>query len=585
MQRPEHKASSVHLDRLRERMRPSEEVMDPERLGAARPIRHSFARSFIRHAVHNEWRVEHESWGLDAEGRGEAVYLVKTYERDLRFVVFSNVIPEETRTDRVVAESWDVTAALVEGELDAERLEKLRREVPQQESGRADSQTLVWTRGNRSSRFFEHVVERLADGQQPDADFVGEDGYMLRSTAFYANGKFGMKPFSALEGTHPVGASYHAQMLAAWLFREFSYDLVEHCAREREASAAQLQGDWERFFGIGNATGLGMVPFFVNHPEIIDAWCVVRELALARATEAEHRPGDTEVERLRYLMERGIRFFKERSGMYTEPFDSCEELARQLASARRLVAEFSERGTVNGRITNKPWQELYRWTAEELDIEGQELVNGLLMELYLDLDSELQELMEVGDETDVEPQMNLGGLREVLEERYAWALELEFGEPDSTRYFWYVSANSEEPRRGLRGEEPGEEFEQPYDVARQAHSLYEALSARPAEDSVAAFLLEHSEHRGIVERVQSYRSLPYAEVRTNYVDSEFLPLYLQKFKLATYGMENYKPKSTDWLRVTLMQGAPRATDVETGEEGEWIFPLKPTKESEGASAC
>lgn len=575
MQWPEHKASSVYLDGRREEMRPPEEVMDPERLGAARPTRHSFARSFIRHAVDNRWRVEHESWRLDAEGRGEAVYLVKTRERDLRFVVLSSVIPEETRTDRVVAESWDVTAALVEGDLDSERLEKMRQEVPQQESGRADSQTLVWTRGNRSSRFFGHVVERLADGQQPDAEFVGEDGYMLRSTAFYANGKFGMKPFSALDPGHPVGASYHAQMLAAWLFREFSYDLAEHCARERSGGAVQLQGYWRRFFGIGNATGLGMVPFFVNHPAIIDAWCAVRELALARATEAEHRPGDPEVERLLYLMERGVCFFEERAGMYTEPFDSCEELARQLAAARRLVAEFSERGTVNGRGTNKPWQELCRWTARDLDVEGQELVNGLLTELYPDLDSELQELMEVGEETDIEPRMNLGELRRVLEERYGWALALEFGGPDSTKYFWYVSANSEEPRRGLRGEEPGEEFEQPYDVARQARSLYEDLSARPDEDSVAAFLLEHPEHRGIVERVQSFRSLPYAEVRTNYVDANFLPLYLQKFKLATYGMENYKPKSTDWLRVTLMQGAPRAKDVEAGEEGEWIFPLKP----------
>lgn len=572
-----HTDAEQRLEELREHMRDPDELMKPERLGAVRLMRYSFARTFIRYAVRHRWKVEHTAWDLDDEGRGEAIYTVRTHERPLHFVVFSDKIEEDKRTDRVVAEAWDVTAALCEGELTSERLEKMRREVPRQEGGRADPQSLVWTRGNRSSRFFDYVVECLAEGGQPDPEVLGDDGYVLRSTAFYANGKFGTTPFRALGPEHPLSSTYRAQMLAAWLFREFSYDLVEHCARACNPEASRLEGSWKRYFGIGNATGLGMVPFFVNHPRIIDAWCTVRELALANATLAEPEPDDPEVARMLELTDRCIRFFRGRETMNTHPFAPCGELADGLAAAREIIAGFAAEGTMIGERPGRPWEALRRWAERELGAEGQELVHTLLIELYDDLDEALEELLEVRKEINPAPQMPAGRLREIVERDYAWAFEFDFDDPDETRYFWYVSANSEEPRRGVRGEVPGEEHEQPFDIARQLQLLHEDLAETPDDASVAAFLLEHPWHRGIVERIQTYHHLPYSEVHTNLLGANFVPLYLQKFKLAMYGMENYNPKSTDWVRVTLMQGAPRADDVAEGEEGDWIFPLKPEK--------
>ena len=44
-------------------------------------------------------------------------------------------------------------------------------------------------------------------------------------------------------------------------------------------------------------------------------------------------------------------------------------------------------------------------------------------------------------------------------------------------------------------------------------------------------------------------------------------------------MENYSPQSTDWLRVTLYSGAPRADDVAAGVDDDWIFTRKPRKDS------
>lgn len=464
---PQKTDGYVRAEGLRDLLRRPEEAMAPERFGAARPTRHSFARSFVRHTTRNRWRVERSVWRLDADGRGEAIYTVGTHERPLHFVVFSGVIPEEERTDRVIANAWDVTAVLCEGDLGPERLEDMRREVPRQEGGRADPGSLIWTRGNRSSRFFGHVVERLAAGKQPDPDVLGDSAYVLRSTAFYGNGKFGTTPFHALGGEHPLKVSYRAQMLAAWLFREFSYDLVEHCARARNPQASRLEGGWRRFFGIGNATGLGMIAFFINHPKVIDAWCMVRELALANASAATVRPEAPEVERLLALLGRCSRFLRERDDLHTKPFKACGELATQLDAAKRLVADFAEHGTMCGQRTGRPWQLLRRWAAGELDIEGQEMLHSLLIELYDDLDDALEELLEVDEGMATAPQMPVGGLRTILERDYDWAFEFDFEAPDSTHYFWYISANSEEPRKGVRGHDPGEEHEQPYDVAQQ----------------------------------------------------------------------------------------------------------------------
>ena len=98
--------------------------------------------------------------------------------------------------------------------------------------------------------------------------------------------------------------------------------------------------------------------------------------------------------------------------------------------------------------------------------------------------------------------------------------------------------------------------------------------------SVARFLLAHPWHRGSVARVQSVHSLNYGEVHTNLLGEAFLPLNVQRLQLSVYGMENFVPQSTDWLRVTLFVGAPRVSDLADGSaDDDWIFVSAP-----GASA-
>jgi hypothetical protein len=41
-------------------------------------------------------------------------------------------------------------------------------------------------------------------------------------------------------------------------------------------------------------------------------------------------------------------------------------------------------------------------------------------------------------------------------------------------------------------------------------------------------------------------------------------------------MENYNPQSTDWLRVTLLSGAPTLKDLNEGQHvDDWLFLPRP----------
>ena len=44
--------------------------------------------------------------------------------------------------------------------------------------------------------------------------------------------------------------------------------------------AIKLSPKIQQFIGIGNSTGLGMAPFLIKHPQVIDSWIRQREQAL-----------------------------------------------------------------------------------------------------------------------------------------------------------------------------------------------------------------------------------------------------------------------------------------------------------------
>jgi len=68
---------------------------------------------------------------------------------------------------------------------------------------------------------------------------------------------------------------FAAEMLTVWLIRHFTHDLVEHAGR------GTLARTTKRHLGIGNSTGLGMAPFLVTHPVLLNNWMLARETAIA----------------------------------------------------------------------------------------------------------------------------------------------------------------------------------------------------------------------------------------------------------------------------------------------------------------
>ena len=112
-------------------------------------------------------------------------------------------------------------------------------------------------------------------------------------------------------------------------------------------------------------------------------------------------------------------------------------------------------------------------------------------------------------------------------------------------------------------------------IASLMHALYTELLEWPEDSILGEVAATHPEHLQAIERL-FVSDQPYGEPRDNPCAPTYLPLQIQRFQLAQYGMDNFKPKSTDWLRVTLFQGAPRVGDLDGGEfDDAWVLPPLP----------
>ena len=153
-------------------------------------------------------------------------------------MAFAHDLPEEMRSDRVIATAWDATFTLFDGNPSAAEIERLERNVPLQEAGRISAKELSLSRANRSVRLFEYVVKELAQGRQPERSRLEQTGYLMRTTAVYGAGKFGAADRSTLVGRPEMQAPFQAEMLSVWLTRAFTIDLVDHLAAEQGGNSA-----------------------------------------------------------------------------------------------------------------------------------------------------------------------------------------------------------------------------------------------------------------------------------------------------------------------------------------------------------
>lgn len=553
-------------------LRPADQVMKLERLGALHQSRLSFMRSIVRRMMRERWQIGFRRFDLDEQGYGTAIYEIKAPHGLFNFVIFSNYLSDEARNDRVIATQWDLTMALVDGEVDDLYLEKLRQNVPKQEAGRVDSRVFVLSRANRSARNFNYVVDQLAQGEQPDVQKIAEVGYLYRTTAVYGSGKLGMADWEKVQTRYPDFARpFAAEMFVCLMLRNFSLTQVEHIAKHRAPEQFRpMRADIKRYFGIGNSTGLGMAPYLVNHPHLINQWVEMRELALGR---------------VRVLGQIDLRI--------SERFDQL--LQRCKLHTEQTVTEDSWQSRNNQQVLDdiqalrqqsesgiESWDSLITWSEEHCSLQGQELLVSVILELYPELVDDLEDYQAAEEFMDLDPLMPLEQLKEQIETCYGWALDIDFSAPGAKDIFWYRSEEKMEPRLGESAADQGQEKQMAlgvgYAVRRCYDQLCEYIEQNP-NHTTARFMVARPKRRGIVRRIQSMCRCQYGDIQANLLDRDILPMHLLRAKLAFFGVSKFDPKSKLWVRNTMFQGAPLLEDIGKPFNDDWFMPLAPEQDS------
>lgn len=550
-------------------LRDPDVVMKLARMGSFHQSRLSFMRVLLRRLKAENWTFDRPVFEIDQRGVGVAVYSAHGPERSYSLVAFANDLPPEKRSDRVIATEWDATFTLFDGVPTQADIDRLGQNIPKQEAGRVTQSELSVSRANRSVRLWEHVVSCLAGGQQPEISTVNDVGYLMRTTAVYGSGKLGAADREMTSDRPEFHAPFQIEMLSVFLTRAFVMDLVEHMAHLRNPdTAVALDPALRRRFGIGNSTGLGMAPYLMNHPMLINNWIAAKEWALARVRSLPQASAD-EAESFCQFAARAQLHAEAWQSEHPIQIEKLKELRADMETLRAHLAEADLTG-------DYPWNRLWIWAEGALSLEGQEQLASLLLEPYGDLIDGYADCMaaEEQDSWRIDGAMSVARLKELAEEIYGWALEIDWTSHDAQARVWYTSEAKLEPRVGERFEEPIEPYEQPLCPGRDAARMYADLAE--AEDGpVAAFLLTHPQHRHVVRRAQIAARYPYAEIRDNTIDAAMLPIDLLRAKLAFFGACHFDPRSDRWVRINMFQHAPFPHELASGNADDWTYPYLP----------
>lgn len=548
-------------------LRAPDMVLRLERMGSFHQTRLSFMRVLLRRLVRENWQVVRTLWDIDAKGKGVAVYEARGNGRVYSLVAFGHELDPAKRTDRVIAEEWDATFVLHDGVASQSDIDRLAGNVPKQEAGRCSAAELVMARANRSVRLFDHVVARLAEGRQPEAAELDAVGYLMRTTAVYGSGKFGLADREKIADRTEVSGPFAAEMLTVWLIRAFTTDLVEHLANLKSpGNAVRLERDLRRRLGVGNSTGLGMAPFVVNHPGLFHRWISARETALSRVRAVEQ----ASAQEIAIFRDRLARAMQQMAAWQVE--DTVQ--ARRIDGLRRDLDRLITAADAADLSAAFAWDRLFSYAETELGLEAQELLVTLLLEPYGALVDELSETM-AGDETAdfaVDGAMTLAELAAAIAADYGYALAIDFSRPAAQARFWYVSEEKLEPRLGERALEEGGERELPLAVARDVAALHDALKVEAPAVTVAEFLSHRPEFRHAVRRIQLTARRHYAEIRDNLTSADLRPIDILRCKLSFFGATDFDPRSDRWVRVALFRHAPFPDELALVAPDDWAIP-------------
>ena len=541
------------------------DIMTLDKMGARYPSRLSFSRSMLRRLLFDNWKISKSKFDLDDNGYGTAVYEITINQNIYSLVCFSQHLDNADRSDRVIAEKWDTAYSLINGKLDDQELDRLKKNVPLQESGRNSSKELILSRANKSVRLFEYVADCLSNGLQPDINEINKVGYLLRTTAVYGSGKFGLSDFVNTKEVTDFNQPFRAEMLSVYIIREFSVELVEHVAKKQNPSkAVKLEDKIKQHLGIGNSTGLGMAPFIIKHPKLINKW-------MNQYTESLNKiiNKNLDSEKLSsyiQLLEKALLYLKE-----VTTFDEYQ-ITKNTKTVEDLKIYINHiKNIENSTLNNLTWMDLIKFTTNNCNYDTQEIARVQLLELYPEISEKLAEDMSDVEEMKINESQTLKELNSLIKKNYQWALEIDFSKKNNDYLFWYISAAKLEPRLGERYNEEGSELEQHLGVAKMVQKLHSIIQKENFDLSVAEYLVLNPEFRGIIRRIQSLEQYPFAEVQDNILSKETIPINMLRFKLSFFGANRYDPKSDRWLRVSFFSGAPFLSNLNEQNVDSWGF--------------
>jgi hypothetical protein len=543
-------------------LRKPEFVMKLGRLGSFHQSKLSFLRSFIREF--KDWDFQTHILELDNFGFGHGVYVVQKGNKQYSLVCFSNHLDANERSDRVIATKWDASFVLYDGIPSSEDIQRLKDNVPLQEQGRVTEKELCLSRANKSVRVFEHVVDQLSQGHQPDTSLLYSVGYLYRTTAVYGSGKFGLADRIKIQDRGELKGPFRLEMMLVYLARQFTFDVVNHVAHHRSPSTSvKLSDDIARNLGIGNSTGLGMAPFIVNHPALLNQWIMAKEKAL-QAIRSLSSVKEKEIETFQsYLstIQDNIKYWKTDSDYQVQKND-------QLIHDLKDFQEYFD----SKKIEKFFWNDVYEWAEKNTEAECCEFIVSLMMEVYPDIVEPLSYEMSIDEEDyfDIDTSRNINEICQLIEKQYTWLLEVDFKEKDNIYNFWYYSKNKQEPRLSDRFSEEGAELELPLAIARDIQNLYKSLKEMDPTKDLSFYLSKDQQYRHVLRRVFICEQLPYSEIQDNTISKALVPVDMLRLKLSFFGATRFDPRSDRWVRITMYQGAPLMKEISLSNDS-WSY--------------
>jgi hypothetical protein len=539
-------------------------VMKLSRLGSFHQSKLSFLRSFLKEF--KDWEYKRDLFELNEHGYGTAVYSFKKKNRVYSLICFANELDKNERSDRVIATKWDTAFTLFDGVPAKQDIERLKNEVPKQEFGRLSFKELTLSRANKSVRVFNHVVESLSKGVQPDRELLDKVGYLYRTTAVYGSGKFGLADRFRIKDRKEIYGPFRLEMMLVYLVRQFTFDQVNHVAKNKNPKkAVKLDPEICRNLGIGNSTGLGMAPFIVNHPTLLNNWISARETSLKKIREIKNISNE-EIELFLDCLKKSI---KNITSWNTESEYQIVKIKSLLSDLNKFIMHLDKEFNFKQDFA---FNEMYLHLEKNYCEECIEYVVSMMMEPFDDIVTPLIQEMssEEGKYFNIPTERTVAELKAILENKYSEILNIDFSKKENNLNFWFISKNKEEPRLANRFDENGADLEQPLAIARDIKKLYDLLSVSKNSWTIAKFLSTNNELRHVVRRAFIVEKFPYSEIQDNTIGQEIMPIDMLRLKLSFFGALKFDPRSDKWLRICMFQGAPLPEQLKNYDE-YWVY--------------